>query len=463
MEEISKSKKKRIEREAQLEKEKRQAKISKALWIVIPSVIAALLITLIVYNAVRIPDTFVATTDFGRYIRPDGTLKIDSAKYVPEDFKPEDIVVDKNKVEYTKEDADRAIESEQEENKELIEDTSYEVKDGDEIQLDYTGSIDGTEFDGGTAEDSSLLLGSGQFIPGFEDQLIGKKVGEDVTVNVTFPEDYGKEELNGKDAVFECHIDGYYKKAELTEDFITEHSDGNAKTKEEWEEYLVKTEYAKNVKTAVDEWIYNEAKIAEYPARYLHYMQEYVMFQDQASYQQTLETYQMYGLDIPYKTYEEYLEQTYEDYDAHRLEEAQKTIAANMYYDKIARDAGLKATEDDYEAFKLEYGITDEVEEFYGKNFLMQQTLHNVTAEWLADKVTVAEIAEEEPEETEPVQETTEEKITEDTETPGIEEEIPDNTEEEPAVEEEIEEAKTTEPESIIEETPDAGSETAGN
>ena len=77
---------------------------------------------------------------------------------------------------------------------------------GDAIKLDFVGSVDGVDFPGGTAQDYTLELGSGSFIPGFEDQLIGAEVGKDVDVKVTFPAEYGAPELAGKDAVFKCTI-----------------------------------------------------------------------------------------------------------------------------------------------------------------------------------------------------------------------------------------------------------------
>lgn len=97
---------------------------------------------------------------------------------------------------------------------ELAEQTrSYEAKkkgakaaDGDKVVIDFTGSIDGEEFQGGKAEDAELVLGSGQFIPGFEDQLVGTKAGDELQVKVTFPEDYQAEHLAGKEAVFETKV-----------------------------------------------------------------------------------------------------------------------------------------------------------------------------------------------------------------------------------------------------------------
>ena len=80
------------------------------------------------------------------------------------------------------------------------------AKDGDQVVFDFTGSVDGEEFEGGSAEDYPLVLGSNSFIPGFEDQLVGAKAGEDVEVKVTFPAEYGAEHLAGKDAVFACSV-----------------------------------------------------------------------------------------------------------------------------------------------------------------------------------------------------------------------------------------------------------------
>jgi trigger factor len=80
------------------------------------------------------------------------------------------------------------------------------AKDGDQVVIDFRGSVDGEEFEGGSAEDYPLVLGSNSFIPGFEAQLVGAKAGEEVSVKVTFPENYGAAHLAGKDAVFACTV-----------------------------------------------------------------------------------------------------------------------------------------------------------------------------------------------------------------------------------------------------------------
>lgn len=95
------------------------------------------------------------------------------------------------------------------------------AQNGDELLLDYAGFCDGEQFAGGTAEKQTLVLGSGMFIPGFEDQLLGAKPGDDVTVSVTFPEQYHAENLAGKAAEFKCHVHEIREKSiyELDDNF----------------------------------------------------------------------------------------------------------------------------------------------------------------------------------------------------------------------------------------------------
>jgi len=96
-------------------------------------------------------------------------------------------------------------------------------KDGDQVTIDFLGKVDGEAFEGGAAEDYPLVLGSNSFIPGFEAQLVGVKVGEEIEVNVTFPAEYGAENLAGKDAVFECKIKAVKapKAAEINDELAT--------------------------------------------------------------------------------------------------------------------------------------------------------------------------------------------------------------------------------------------------
>lgn len=106
----------------------------------------------------------------------------------------------------TDEEVDAEVEKEREKNSREIDVDDRAVEYGDIIKLDFDGSVDGVPFDGGKAENYDLTVGSGSFIPGFEEQLVGKNIGEDIEVNVTFPEDYHAKELAGKAAVFKCKV-----------------------------------------------------------------------------------------------------------------------------------------------------------------------------------------------------------------------------------------------------------------
>ncbi len=110
----------------------------------------------------------------------------------------------------------------QDRNSRMIDVTDRAVKDGDTVTIDYSGSVDGVKFNGGTAEKQTLVIGSKTFIPGFEEQVIGMNIGEERDINVKFPEEYHAEELKGKDAVFAIKLHEIKAKElpELTDEFI---------------------------------------------------------------------------------------------------------------------------------------------------------------------------------------------------------------------------------------------------
>ena len=106
----------------------------------------------------------------------------------------------------TAEDIDRQLQRLLQANPRIIPVTGRAAALGDELVLDYAGFSEGVQFPGGTAEKQTLTLGSGMFIPGFEEQLVGANIGDDVTVTVTFPTEYHAPELAGKNAEFRCHV-----------------------------------------------------------------------------------------------------------------------------------------------------------------------------------------------------------------------------------------------------------------
>ena len=113
---------------------------------------------------------------------------------------------EKTAVKVTPEEVEAEINSMAERNARMVSVEDRAAQDGDTVIIDFEGFKDGVAFDGGKAEGHSLTLGSGQFIPGFEDQIVGKNIGDEFDVNVTFPEDYGAEDLAGKEAVFKVKL-----------------------------------------------------------------------------------------------------------------------------------------------------------------------------------------------------------------------------------------------------------------
>ena len=137
------------------------------------------------------------------------------------------VEVEKSDVEVTEEDINKEVDKERENNSRTIDVDDRAVESGDIIKLDFDGSVDGVPFEGGKAENYTLTIGSGSFIPGFEDQLIGTKIGEEKDVTVTFPEDYHEKSLAGKEAVFKCKVNAISVKElpEADDEFASEVSE----------------------------------------------------------------------------------------------------------------------------------------------------------------------------------------------------------------------------------------------
>jgi len=148
--------------------------------------------------------------------------------------------VTKEKVEVTEEDINAEIDSIRQRNARLITVTDRAVEDGDETIIDFEGFVDDETFEGGKAEKHSLKIGSKSFIPGFEDQIIGKNTGDEFDVTVTFPEDYNAENLAGKVAVFKVKLHEIKKSElpELDDEFVKDVSEFN--TVEEYKEDINK-------------------------------------------------------------------------------------------------------------------------------------------------------------------------------------------------------------------------------
>ena len=161
------------------------------------------------------------------------------------------VEVEKSDVEVTDEDINKEVDKERENNSRTIDVDDRAVESGDIIKLDFDGSVDGVPFEGGKAENYTLTIGSGSFIPGFEDQLIGTKIGEEKDVTVTFPEDYHEKSLAGKEAVFKCKVNA------IT---VKELPDADDEFASEVSEFETLAEYKEDIKKKLTEKKEKEAR-----------------------------------------------------------------------------------------------------------------------------------------------------------------------------------------------------------
>ena len=269
------------------------------------------------------------------------------------------------------------IEKEREKNARYIE-QDRAVIDGDRVMLDYSGSVDGEKFEGGTAEDQQLVIGSGTFIPGFEEQLVGMKAGEEKDINVKFPEEYSAP-LAGKDAVFAVKIKAVQVKElpALDDEFAKDISDFDtlealkADKKAKMDEKA-----AKNRQTAIENIALQKASenaIVDIPDvmvdRQINYMLRDIAYQLSMS-GLSLEDYCKYtGTDI------NGLKETY------RVE-ALARVKTQLVIEAIGEKEGVTCTEDDLKAIIAEYaeGSGKSVEEF-------EKTLKEDDLEYLSDNV----------------------------------------------------------------------------
>lgn len=256
------------------------------------------------------------------------------------------VKIDKIDREVTDEEVDKEIEKERESNARTITVEDRPVKDKDMTIIDFEGFVDGEPFEGGKSENYPLTIGSGAFIPGFEEQLIGAKIDEETEVKVTFPEDYHAEELKGKDAVFKVTVHEIKEKElpELDDEFASEVSEFDTldEYKEDVKKKLLekKEEAARTQKEdAVIEAIIKDSKM-DIPDAMID-TQTRQMAQDYAGRlsQQglTLEQYfQFTGMDS-----DKFLEQMRPG--------AEKRIQSRLVMEAVAEAEGLEVSDDDYD------------------------------------------------------------------------------------------------------------------
>jgi len=299
------------------------------------------------------------------------------------------VEIDKVDVEVTAEEVDAEIKREQEANAREIAVEDRAVKDGDMTVIDFEGFVDGEAFAGGKGEDYPLTIGSGAFIPGFEEQLVGAEIGKEVEVNVTFPEDYQAAELAGKAAVFKCTVKEIKEKElpELDDEFASEVSEFD--TMEEYKASVEKKladKKAADAKTAkenaaVDAAVANTTM--EIPAAMIE-TQQRQMVDDFA------QRLQMQGLTI--EQYFQFTGMTAATMMDQVKPQAESRIKSSLVLEAIVKAEGIEASEEDFaaevqkmaEQYKMEATAVEEMLGEGGKKQVMNDLAMAKAVEFIA-------------------------------------------------------------------------------
>lgn len=259
-------------------------------------------------------------------------------------YKDLEVSVEASK-EVTDEEVDAKLESERKNLSELVVKEGA-AENGDTVVIDFVGSVDGVEFDGGKGENHSLELGSGQFIPGFEDQLVGAKAGDEVEVKVTFPEDYQASDLAGKAAVFVTKVNEVKaKEVPALDDELAKDLDDEVETLDELKaKYRKELEAAKEIAfddavegAALDLAVEN-AEIVELPAE---------MVEDEVHRAMNEFMGNMQRQGISPEMYFQITGTTQEDLHKQYEADADKRVKTNLVIEAVAAAEGFDATEEE--------------------------------------------------------------------------------------------------------------------
>lgn len=275
------------------------------------------------------------------------------------------IEVEKQEYNVTDEMVNAEIERERENVARMI-DVERPVENGDEVELDYSGTVDGVKFEGGTAEHQTLVIGSGMFIPGFEEQMIGMNVGEEKDLNVKFPDEYHSDELKGKDAVFHVKVHAVRVKElpEADDEFAKDVSEFNTiaelrdHKKEELEKKAMNEAKAKKENDVIEKAVANAT--VDIPD---------VMIDRQADRMLNDIRYRLSMQGISLEDYCKYTGTKAEVMKAEMKNEAERRVKTQLVLDAIMKAEGIKAENDEVEKKIDEYcaQFDDKAEEFKAK------------------------------------------------------------------------------------------------
>ena len=382
----------KLEAKKKKQKKLKRAKISKniktALWIIIPLLIIGAIVFLIVRGEVR------NNYSFSDGINDDGTIKnVNVADYV-ELCDYSDMTVKKSDL-YTEQDIEDAIQQDLDSNKEMNKESTSIIADGDTVSIDFTGTVDGELFEGGSSTDYEVEIGSGSMIDDFEQQLIGHKVGDAFNVYVTFPDDYPSDRsLEGKDAIFAVIVKGIYEAPELTDEYVQEKHGDDASTVEEYRQFVEDTLYKDRLEEFVEDYLVDNSTVKEIPKKYYNSVKHIyeANYDDEFNYYNQM--YYMYFGEYMWKDKYEYFGVDKAGFKKMVEDAVKETTEFSLIMQAVYEKEGLQITDEEIEDFIVNYSDYDSVEsayEDYGVGYWAQGAKTKAVVEHLASTVTVEE------------------------------------------------------------------------
>ncbi len=387
---LTKGQEKRIQKKKELAALKRKKAMTKTIVIVAIVAVIGVIAFFAGRSIYKNATTTKSNSDFSAELTDEGFIDGVKVADMVNTVDTAELKIARADVEFSDEDLEQRIQTVLGSHKELSSDATLTVADGDEVNIDYVGTIDGVEFAGGNTggQGDRRTIGAGTLIDDFEQQLIGAHPGDKVTVEVTFPETYSNNPaLASKDAVFDVTVNGVYVLPEFTDEFVAANLSDYASTADEYRTYLKDTNYQTNLTSYIQKYISDNSTATSYPSSYLKHLKGLFKFSDEAMYTSYNQmSYQSTG-NYAFNSFEEFSQMTDSEYEDYLQERAENQAKLDMAYQLIFEKAGLTITDEEYNDY-----IKDEAEEdvtSFGKPYFMKRIITDKVLDYFRGIVVV--------------------------------------------------------------------------
>lgn len=391
---ISKSKAKREQRKKEVARERRQKRTAKLIGGIIIAAIVIVIGASVGKNVYLAAIRTTSDSNLSAGLTADGRIEGVNVKDSLTLVDYANIAVPAEEVSATDEEVEEEITSTLNAHREQSTDSTLAIQDGDTVNIDYVGTIDGVEFAGGNSNGAGydLTIGSGSFIDDFEQQLIGHKPGENITVEATFPEDYQNDAtVAGKDASFAVTINSITVTPELTDEFVAANfAEEGLSTVEEYRASVENRFHEQHLQTYLDSYITDNSTVRSYPSDYLKKLRAVTKYNDESMLSYYNQMFSSYGTTAYENLWDMMGEEVTDElsYEKNLRERAKETAKTAMVYQAIFEDAGLTIDMDAAIAEMTEQNGEEYVtnmREHYGDGYMAQEEIQQAVMDYLVE------------------------------------------------------------------------------